>query len=142
MDKLIQLEQKLKEVKKERSDLEKQIRQQERCNKDQGKALDKMTNGVDYQIKIKNLVEELRIWKEKVKKLEMDSMREEETRKEQLSRIKKIESENQKFNSQLESIRMKKRQLEDNDSMQEINAEKIASENDSKKQEFLQEERR
>ena len=67
MDKLIQLEQKLKEVKKERSDLEKQIRQQERCNKDQGKALDKMTNGVDYQIKIKNLVEELRIWKEKVR---------------------------------------------------------------------------
>jgi hypothetical protein len=32
--------------------------------------LDKLTNDVEYHNKIKNLVEELRVWKEKVKKLE------------------------------------------------------------------------
>lgn len=44
--------------------------------------MDKLTNDVEYHTKIKNLVEELRIWKEKVKKLDKGIKKDEETRKE------------------------------------------------------------
>lgn len=78
------------------------IKSSEKQNNDQGKALDKLTNDVEYHNKIKNLVEELRVWKEKVKKLEKKCQKDKETRKEQVERIKKIEDENKKYEGELE----------------------------------------
>jgi len=43
------------------------------------------------------MVEELRVWKEKVKKLEKACKKDKETRKEQIERIKKTEDENKKY---------------------------------------------
>ena len=43
---------------------------------DQGKALDKLANDTENQNKIRNMVEELRIWKEKVKKMEKTLVKE------------------------------------------------------------------
>lgn len=48
------------------------------------------------------MVEELRVWKEKVKKIEKKCLKEKETRKEQVERIKKIEEENKKYEDELE----------------------------------------
>ena len=43
----------------------------EKQHKDQGKALEKLANEDEYQAKMKSLVDELRVWKEKVRKLEL-----------------------------------------------------------------------
>lgn len=76
----------------------------EKQNTDQGKALDKLTNDTEYHNKIKNLVEELRVWKEKVKKLERQCEKDKDTRKEQIERIKKIEEENKKHKTELTQL--------------------------------------
>lgn len=101
VDKLLVLETKLKNAKVEKSDLEKQVKQMEKQNNDQGKALDKLTNDVEYHNKIKNLVEELRVWKDKVKKIEKACLKDKDTRIEQIERIKKVEEENKKYESEL-----------------------------------------
>ena len=54
----------------EKADLEKKVKELERQHKDQGKALEKMSNEEEFQAKMKILVDELRVWKEKVKKIE------------------------------------------------------------------------
>jgi hypothetical protein len=41
-----------------------------------------LVNDVEFHSKIKNYVEELRVWKEKVKRIEKDTIKEGETRKE------------------------------------------------------------
>ena len=82
-------------------ELDKVIKQLEKQNTDQGKALDRLTNDVEYHNKIKNLVEELRIWKEKVKKIEKACTKDKETRKEQIERIKQIEEENRKYSQEI-----------------------------------------
>lgn len=46
------------------------MKELERQHKDQGKALEKMSNEEEFQAKMKILVDELRVWKEKVKKIE------------------------------------------------------------------------
>ena len=70
VDRLLQLEYKLREGLAEKSELEKKVKELERQHKDQGKALEKMSNEEEFQAKMKILVDELRVWKEKVKKIE------------------------------------------------------------------------
>ncbi len=70
VDRLLQLENKLREGLAEKSELEKKVKELERQHKDQGKALEKMSNEEEFQAKMKILVDELRVWKEKVKKIE------------------------------------------------------------------------
>ncbi len=81
MDKLLNLEQKLKESINEKTELEKKVRDLEKQHKSQGKALEKLANEEEYQAKMKGLVDELRVWKEKVKKLELQQEKEENSRK-------------------------------------------------------------
>ncbi len=96
-DKILTLEARLKDAQNQKQELEKAIKQLEKQNTDQGKALDKLTNDVENHNKIRNLVEELRVWKEKVKKLEKACKKDKETRKEQIERIKRTEEENLKY---------------------------------------------
>jgi seryl-tRNA synthetase len=70
VDRLLQLENKLRDGLAEKADLEKKVKELERQHKDQGKALEKMSNEEEFQAKMKILVDELRVWKEKVKKIE------------------------------------------------------------------------
>ncbi len=70
VDRLMQLENKLREGMQEKAELEKKVKELERQHKDQGKALEKMSNEEEFQAKMKILVDELRVWKEKVKKIE------------------------------------------------------------------------
>ena len=91
--------------------MEKAIRQLEKQNNDQGRALDKLTNDVESHTKIKNMVEELRVWKEKVKKLEKAVKKDKETRKDQIERIRKTEEENKKYLEELD-MHIQKREQE------------------------------
>ncbi len=59
---------------------------------------------MDNHNKIRNLVEELRVWKEKVKKLEKACKKDKETRREQIERIKRTEEENHKYQDELEQL--------------------------------------
>ena len=81
VDKVLQLENTVKDIKKIREDLDRKIKLQERKNLEQGKTLDKLTNDSEYQTKIHGLVEELRVWKEKVRKIEKNTEKEKMTRK-------------------------------------------------------------
>ena len=67
---MLQLENKLKDGLQEKLDLEKKVKELEKQHKDQGKALEKMANEEEFQAKMKCLVDELRVWKEKVKRIE------------------------------------------------------------------------
>lgn len=71
VDRLLQLESKLREGLVEKQELEKKVKDLEKQHKDQGKALERMANDEEFQMRMKCLVDELRIWKEKVKRLEM-----------------------------------------------------------------------
>lgn len=57
------------------------MKELEKLHKNQGKALEKLANEEEYQAKMKSLVDELRVWKEKVKKLEAQQEKEENSRK-------------------------------------------------------------
>ncbi len=67
--------------------MEKKVKELEKQHKDQGKALEKLANEDEYQAKMKSLVDELRVWKEKVRKLEAQQEREEQSRKNQTEKI-------------------------------------------------------
>ena len=77
----------MKDSLQEKSDLEKRLKELEKQHKNQGKALEKLANEDDYQHKMKSLVDELRVWKEKVRKLEVQQEREENSRKQQSEKI-------------------------------------------------------
>jgi hypothetical protein len=64
---------------------------------EQGKTLDKVTNGQEYQSKIKQLMEDLRMWKDKNQKIEMAFEKDKETRAMQIEKIKDLEAKNKKF---------------------------------------------
>ena len=78
-------------------ELEKKVKELERQHKEQGKVLEKMANEEEFQAKMKSLVDELRVWKEKVKRLEMQQEKEEQTRKSQAEKIKQVQEENKKY---------------------------------------------
>jgi len=75
---------------------------------EQGKQLDKLVNDTECHNKIRNLVEELRVWKEKVKRLEAMTEKEKATRREQIEYIRKTEEENKKYQERLEKLAIRK----------------------------------
>jgi len=81
------LEQRLKKAQNQKKMLDKIIKDLEQENVEQGKTLDKVTNGQEYQSKIKSLMEDLRMWKDKNQKLEAAFEKDNETRQNQLERI-------------------------------------------------------
>lgn len=89
-----------------------------------------MTNDVENHNKIRNLVEELRIQKEKVKKLEKECKKDKETRRDQIERIKKIEDENAKHKNELDFLISKKRGTATEEVKVEVNIEQIKKEKD------------
>lgn len=71
----------------EKLELEKKVKDLEKLHKSQGKALEKLANEDEYHAKMKSLVDELRVWKEKVRKIELQQEREENSRKSQSEKI-------------------------------------------------------
>ena len=70
-------------------------------NIENGKALDKVTNGQEYQNKIKYLIEDLRMWKDKNQKLDQVFEKDKETRQYQIEKIKSLETKNKEYQTVL-----------------------------------------
>lgn len=84
---------------------EKEIKQLELENKEQGIVLNKITTGDEYQREIKQLIEELRIQKDKNDKLSNQFKKEEETRTRQAEKMKEIEGKNKQYYNELLSLK-------------------------------------
>ena len=56
-----------------------------------------MTNGQEFQHKIKSLIEDLRMWKDKNQKIEAAFEKDKETRQMQVEKIKDLEEKNKKY---------------------------------------------
>ena len=74
------LEEQLRAAEKQKKDLTKTIKDLELQNFEQGKTLDKVVNSEEHQNKIKYLMEDLRMWKDKNLKLAQAFEKDKETR--------------------------------------------------------------
>ena len=71
------------------------------------------------------LLNELRVWKEKVQRLETQQAKEEATRKNQEERIKSVQEENRIYQEKIEEIRKSRNiPLEEEPDIQDINEKK------------------
>jgi len=90
LDKLMKYENALKEAEKRNNELIREIKALQRIQNEQGKQLEKMTTENDYVTKIKTLMDELRIAREKVKELEARQKKDEKTLKGQFDHMNKL----------------------------------------------------
>lgn len=97
----------------EKRGLLKSIKELEYQNHEQGKMLDKVTNSEEHQIKIKYLMEDLRMWKDKNAKLELAFEKDKETRQNQMEKMKSLEEKNKQYQSQLQKLKEQKNQQND-----------------------------
>lgn len=79
LEKLMKYENALKEAEKRNTELIREIKALQRIQNEQGKALEKMTTENDYVTKIKILMDELRIAREKIKDIETKQKKDEKT---------------------------------------------------------------
>lgn len=91
LEKLMKYESALKEAEKRNTELIREIKALQRIQNEQGKALEKITTENDYVNKIKNLMEELRIAREKNKELESKQKKDEKTVKTQFDHMMKLQ---------------------------------------------------
>lgn len=73
-------------------------------SKDKGKALERLTEGDDYNYKIRNMIDEIRMWKEKIRHRQEVYDRKEETLGLQTERMANIEKDNQKLMASIQSM--------------------------------------
>ena len=90
------------------------------------------------------MVEELRGWRERVKKLKERQERAQDTRQDQQKKIQEIEEENQKYHTELQEIKQKKGVQDEEKPAQEKNEEEekqmrkdFLAEEEQKRQELL-----
>lgn len=105
---VVKLEEQLKACEAEKKALQKSIKDLELQNFEQGKTLDRVQNSEDHQNKIKYLMEDLRMWKDKNAKLEQAFEKDKDTRESQMKKMKTLEEKNKQFQSQLQVLKEKK----------------------------------
>jgi DNA repair exonuclease SbcCD ATPase subunit len=91
LEKLMKYENSLKEAEKRNQELLREIKALQRIQTEQGKALEKMTTENDYVGKIKGLMDELRMAKEKIKEMEEKMKKDEKTMKSQFEHMMKLQ---------------------------------------------------
>jgi predicted RNase H-like nuclease (RuvC/YqgF family) len=90
LEKLMKYENSLKEAEKRNQELIREIKALQRIQSEQGKALEKMTTENDYVSKIKGLMDELRMAKEKIKEMDEKQKKDEKTMKGQFEHMMKL----------------------------------------------------
>jgi len=91
LEKLMKYENSLKEAEKRNQELIREIKALQRIQSEQGKALEKMTTENDYVSKIKALMDELRMAKEKIKEMDEKQKKDEKTMKGQFEHMMKLQ---------------------------------------------------
>ncbi len=93
VDKQMQLEANLREAEKRNNELMREIKALQKIQNDQSKALEKITNTNDYVQKVKNLMDELRWAKERIREVEEKSKRDDKTIKSQHEHLIRLEEQ-------------------------------------------------
>ena len=81
----------LKEAEKRNQELLREIKTLQRIQTEQGKALEKMTTENDFVGKIKGLMDDLRLAKEKIKEMDEKMKKDERTMKSQFEHMMKLQ---------------------------------------------------
>lgn len=104
---MLDREQELKGNKQQCLDLRKQIKDLEKMSKDKGKALERLTEGDDYNYKIRNMIDEIRMWKEKIRHRQEVYERNECTTQAQDERLATLEKDNHSLMTKIQTYDIK-----------------------------------
>ena len=114
--------------------MRKQIKDLEKLSKDKGKQLERLTDGDDYNYKIRNTIDDIRMWKEKIRHREEVYDRNENTVQQQNERLETLEKENRALMSKIQSLDskidlepVKNKNSKDNAALETINKDKQAA---------------
>ncbi|CDW89959.1 UNKNOWN [Stylonychia lemnae] len=128
MNRVLDLEDKLKESERQRAELQKEVKSMQRIQQDQGKALDKLVNEGDYPNKIKSLMEQLKLAKEKIRELEDKSRKDDKNSLQVQDYLIKLEEQNRELKNKMKSKQVNANQgqsmiteLNQNESSAQIN---------------------
>lgn len=67
-----------------------------------------MSNEEEYQQRLRNLVDELRVWKDKVRKLQEQQEKEEKSKATQSDVLNKMLEDNEKYKTMIANLRQEK----------------------------------
>lgn len=87
---------------------EKKLKDIEQKVKESGKLLHQMENDEDFMLKYKSLVEELRVWKDKVRRSEEQREKDLRTKANQLQLLEQLQHENSVLKEKIEKVRRDK----------------------------------
>lgn len=104
VDAMLDKEQGVKDHKAAISELRKLIKDLEKQSKDKGKELEKLTEGNDYNYKIRNMIDEIRMWKEKIRHRQEVYDQANNTVQLKSERLETLEKENASLMSKIESM--------------------------------------
>lgn len=88
-------------VQREKKKYQQQLKDLEVEHFEQGRTIDQAVTTDNFQTKVKYLMEDLRMWRDKNAKLEAAYQKEKETRENQKIKMAQIEEETNKYKSQL-----------------------------------------
>lgn len=107
VDNMLSTEHAVVESKEMTHKLTRKIKDLEKVNKDQGLALQKITDGDEYQYKIRNLVDEIRMWKDKCRTIDDQGVKQENTLELQKERMQKLQKDNDKLEKKIDELQKK-----------------------------------
>ena len=130
-NRLLIMEKELKGQELERDELTKKLEHLAKVEKTHSNALGRY-NRIEHDNTVEQpvdrtaaLLNELRVWKEKVQRLETQQAKEEATRKNQEERIKSVQEENRIYQEKIEEIRKSRNiTLDEEPDIQDINEKK------------------
>lgn len=105
---IIELEEQVKLIKDQKVAWEKKLKDIELKVKESGKLLHQMENDEDFILKYKSLVEELRVWKDKVRRSEEQREKDLRTKANQLQLLEQLQQENSVLKEKIEKVRRDK----------------------------------
>jgi hypothetical protein len=107
VDIMMEREEAVKENKATILELKKTIHELEKQSKDKGNQLERLTEGDDYNYKIRNLIDEMRMWKEKIRHREEAYEKAGSTVQLQDEHMGTLEKENQDLMSKIQGMNSK-----------------------------------
>lgn len=104
MNKVVELEDLVKQNERKKIELKKEIKQLEKINHDQGNELERLENGVDHHLILSSLTEKLRVWKDKESKMIQTIQREEDAISKQKERVTILKEAKKKLEQEVQDL--------------------------------------
>jgi hypothetical protein len=104
VNKVVELEDLVKQNERKKIELKKEIKQLEKINHDQGNELERLENGVDHHLILSSLTEKLRVWKDKESKMIQTIQREEDAISKQKERVTILKEAKKKLEQEVQDL--------------------------------------